>query len=114
MTFEELVDQAIAMLERRGRVTYRVLKRQFQLEGTVNQIMGNGIMALFGAPIAHEDHAVRACYASLAMQEAIRRYSQVLVGSQGAYRLAGALPCRYRFARWGGLSRARRGVSEAS
>jgi class 3 adenylate cyclase len=189
MTFEELVDQAIAMLERRGRVTYRALKRQFQLdadvledltaeiikaqrlaidedgevliwtgsagrsstpaqesvraphaytpphlaekiliskaalegerkqvtvlfadlkgsmelladcdpeearqlldpvlermmvavhryEGTVNQIMGDGIMALFGAPIAHEDHAVRACYAALAMQEAIRRYSE--------------------------------------
>jgi sugar phosphate isomerase/epimerase len=38
--------------------------------------MGDGIMALFGAPIAHEDHAVRACYAALAMQEAIRRYSE--------------------------------------
>ena len=45
-------------------------------EGTVNQVMGDGIMALFGAPIAHEDHAVRACYAALAMQEAIRRYSE--------------------------------------
>src|SRR5262249_48273280 len=45
-------------------------------EGTVNQIMGDGIMALLGAPIAHEDHAVRACYAALAMQEAIRRYSE--------------------------------------
>jgi class 3 adenylate cyclase len=189
MTFEELLDQAMAMLERRGRVTYRALKRQFNLdddylddlkaelieaqqvaideggtvlvwtggpatvvvptgdqaraplsytppylaekiltskavlegerkqvtvlfadlkgsmelladrdpeearqlldpvlermmtavhryEGTVNQVMGDGIMALFGAPIAHEDHAVRACYAALAMQEAIRRYSE--------------------------------------
>jgi class 3 adenylate cyclase len=44
-------------------------------EGTVNQVLGDGIMALFGAPIAHEDHAVRACYAALAMQEAMRRYS---------------------------------------
>jgi class 3 adenylate cyclase len=42
-------------------------------EGTVNQVMGDGIMALFGAPIAHEDHAVRACYAALRMQEAMRR-----------------------------------------
>src|SRR2546429_1066059 len=184
MTFEEILDQAIAMLQRRGRLTYGTLKRQFQLddaaledltnelikgqrlardedgavlvwtgdaapppapaptplaytppylvekilttrsalagerkqvtvlfadlkgsmelladrdpeearqlldpvlermmvavhryEGTVNQIMGDGIMALFGAPIAHEDHAVRACYAALAMQEAIRAYA---------------------------------------
>jgi hypothetical protein len=37
-------------------------------EGTVNQVMGDGIMALFGVPIAHEDHAVRACYAALRMQ----------------------------------------------
>jgi len=41
-------------------------------EGTVNQVMGDGIMALFGAPVAHEDHAVRACYAAIDMQAAIR------------------------------------------
>src|SRR6516165_8139601 len=159
MTFEEILDQAIAMLQRRGRVTYRTLQRQFQLddaalddvkheliegqrvavderdtvlvwtgdaaavaapapaptlvqaqapltyttlylaelirdldpeaaqrlldpalqhmmgavhryEGTVNQVLGDGIMALFGAPVAHEDHAVRACYAALALQAA--------------------------------------------
>src|SRR5438094_65540 len=45
-------------------------------EGTVNQVMGDGIMALFGAPIAHEDHAVRACYASLRMQESVNRYAE--------------------------------------
>jgi class 3 adenylate cyclase len=45
-------------------------------EGTFNQVMGDGIMALFGAPIAHEDHAVRACYAALAMQEAVARYAE--------------------------------------
>jgi class 3 adenylate cyclase len=41
-------------------------------EGTVNQGMGDGVMALFGAPIAYEDHAVRACYAALAMQASMR------------------------------------------
>jgi len=52
-------------------------------EGTVNQVMGDGIMALFGAPLALEDHAVRACYAALRMQETVRRYSDKLRGSQG-------------------------------
>jgi class 3 adenylate cyclase len=41
-------------------------------EGTVNRVVGDGIMALFGAPIAHEDHAVRACYAALAIQRAMQ------------------------------------------
>ena len=45
-------------------------------EGTVNQVMGDGIMALFGAPLAHEDHAVRACYAALRMQDLIRQYTE--------------------------------------
>ena len=40
----------------------------------MNQMMGDGIMALFGAPLANEDHAARACYAALHMQEAMRRY----------------------------------------
>jgi class 3 adenylate cyclase/tetratricopeptide (TPR) repeat protein len=42
-------------------------------EGAVNQTMGDGIMALFGAPLAHEDHALRAACAALAMQDAVRR-----------------------------------------
>jgi class 3 adenylate cyclase/tetratricopeptide (TPR) repeat protein len=197
MTFEEILDQAIAMLQRRGRLTYGALKRQFQLddayledlkveliegqrvavdedgrvlvwtgaagpaspaptttqehapltytpsylaekiltsrhtlegerkqvtvlfadlkgsteliagldpeearqlldpalhvmmdavhryEGTVNQVLGDGIMALFGAPVAHEDHAVRACYAGLAMQAAMRRYAEEVRRSHG-------------------------------
>src|SRR5262247_2121149 len=199
MTFEEILDQAIAMLQRRGRVTYRTLRLQFQLdeeqlealkdellfahpqvhdeaerglvwtgdpspappasasagtpvpaplaytppylaekilpsrsalegerkqvtvlfadlkgsteliegldpeearqlldpalhvmmdavhryEGTVNQVLGDGIMALFGAPVAHEDHAVRACYAALAMQAAMRRYAEEVRRTQG-------------------------------
>ncbi len=45
-------------------------------EGTVNQVMGDGIMALFGAPLAHEDHAVRACHAALRMQESVKRYAE--------------------------------------
>jgi hypothetical protein len=137
MTFEESLDQAIAMLQRRRCLTYGTLKRQFQLddaalddlknelikgqrlavdedgvvlvwtgdasnvaptaapparpadrahwptrphthrfEGTVNQVLGDGIMVLFGAPIAHEDHALCACYASLAMQTAMRAYTE--------------------------------------
>src|SRR6266481_4499600 len=56
-------------------VLERMMEAVHRYEGTVNQVMGDGIMALFGAPLAHEDHAVRACYAALAMQNAIRRYS---------------------------------------
>jgi class 3 adenylate cyclase/tetratricopeptide (TPR) repeat protein len=56
-------------------VLERLMAAVHRYEGTVNQIMGDGIMALFGAPLAHEDHAVRACYAALAMQEAIRSYA---------------------------------------
>jgi len=52
-------------------------------EGTVNQVMGDGIMALFGAPLAHEDHAVRACYAALRMQAAIKQYATEVQRSHG-------------------------------
>jgi class 3 adenylate cyclase/tetratricopeptide (TPR) repeat protein len=52
-------------------------------EGTVNQVMGDGIMALFGAPIAHEDHAVRACYAALSMHEAVRQYADGVRRTEG-------------------------------
>jgi hypothetical protein len=49
----------------------------------VNQVLGDGIMALFGAPVAHEDHAVRACYTALAMQAAMRRYAEEVRRSHG-------------------------------
>ena len=45
-------------------------------EGTINQFTGDGVMALFGAPVAHEDHAQRACHASLAIQKAIASYGE--------------------------------------
>ena len=47
-------------------------------EGTVNQFTGDGIMALFGAPITHEDHAVRALHAVLDMQAALREYGEAV------------------------------------
>src|SRR5712691_10748069 len=50
-------------------VLERMMETVHRYEGTVNQVMGDGIMALFGAPLAHEDHAVRACYAGLRMQD---------------------------------------------
>jgi class 3 adenylate cyclase len=53
-------------------------------EGTVNQVMGDGIMALFGAPLAHEDHAVRACYAALRMQESVKKYAEDVRRSHAA------------------------------
>ncbi len=56
----------------------RMMDAIHRYEGTVNQVMGDGIMALFGAPLALEDHAVRGCYAALAMQEAIREYADGL------------------------------------
>src|SRR5262249_33669579 len=56
-------------------VLERMMEAVHRYEGTVNQVMGDGIMALFGAPLAQEDHAVRACYAALRMQEAIRQYT---------------------------------------
>src|SRR5512134_962349 len=52
-------------------------------EGTVNQVMGDGIMALFGAPLAHEDHAVRACYAALRMQESVKRCAEAARHAHG-------------------------------
>lgn len=53
-------------------------------EGTINQVLGDGITALFGAPIAHEDHAVRACYAARRMQETVTLYGDTMQRFHGA------------------------------
>lgn len=54
-----------------------------QYGGTVSQVMGDGIMAIFGAPLAAEDHAVRACHAALSMQDLVRHYGDELQRSHG-------------------------------
>src|SRR5213078_4375461 len=70
---------------------HALINRAFELmlaeihryEGTVNQFLGDGLMALFGAPVAHEDHAQRAAHAALAMQPALARYRDELGASRG-------------------------------
>ena len=70
---QQLIDPALG----------RMMDAVHRYEGTVNQVLGDGIMALFGAPIAHEDHALRACYASLAMQAAMREYTEEVRRTHG-------------------------------
>jgi class 3 adenylate cyclase len=70
---QQLLDPAI----------HHMMDAVHRFEGTVNQVLGDGIMALFGAPIAHEDHALRACYAALAMQAAIREYTEEVRRTRG-------------------------------
>ena len=70
---------------------HRIMDRFFAIltdgvhrfEGTINQYTGDGIMALFGAPIAHEDHAQRACYAALHLRDELRRYADELRVTRG-------------------------------
>jgi class 3 adenylate cyclase len=70
---------------------HTILDRFFQIltegvhrfEGTVNQYTGDGIMALFGAPIAHEDHAQRACYAALHLREELQKFAREVKRSHG-------------------------------
>jgi len=64
-------------------VIEHMMEAVHRYEGTVNHILGDGIMALFGAPLAHEDHAVRACYAALRMQESVKRYAVEVQRSKG-------------------------------
>jgi len=71
---QQLLDPAIQIM----------MNSVHRYEGTVNQVLGDGIMALFGAPISHEDHALRACYAALAMQTAMNQYTNEVRQIHGA------------------------------
>jgi hypothetical protein len=70
---------------------YHLMNRAFELmlgevhryEGTINQFLGDGVMALFGAPIAHEDHAQRAVHAALGMQRVLQGYGAELHRTRG-------------------------------
>lgn len=63
---------------------FRILMDEIhRYEGTINQFTGDGVMALFGAPVAHEDHAQRACYAALSIQKALEEFGQELKNGRG-------------------------------
>ena len=79
-------------------VIEHMMEAVHRYEGTVNKMMGDGIMALFGAPLAHEDHAVRACYAALRMQESVRRYAEESQTRRGSF---DSYSCRFEFRRGG-------------
>jgi len=64
-------------------VIEHMMEAVHRYEGTVSNLMGDGIMALFGAPLSHEDHAVRACYAALRMQESVTRYADEVRRTEG-------------------------------
>jgi class 3 adenylate cyclase/tetratricopeptide (TPR) repeat protein len=66
-----------------GPVVEYMMEAVHHYEGTVNQAAGDGIMAIFGAPIAHEDHAVRACYAALRMQERAKCHGEAVFHTHG-------------------------------
>jgi len=84
--FADVVD-SMRLAERLGAEEWhRVLDRVFEIlssaihrfEGTINQFTGDGVMALFGAPVAHEDHARRACHAALSAMDELRAYAGTL------------------------------------
>ena len=86
------IQNSMELAERIGAEEWhRVLDRFFQIlnegvhrfEGTVNQYTGDGIMALFGAPIAHEDHAQRACHAALHLRDRLRAFGDEITRRRG-------------------------------
>jgi class 3 adenylate cyclase len=86
------VQGSMALAEQVDAEEWHVVMNQFfallsegvhRFEGTVNQYTGDGIMALFGAPLAHEDHAQRACHAALHLTGAVREYAQTLRRERG-------------------------------
>jgi len=84
--FADLVDSMLLAEKVGAEEWHRILDRFFQIlaeeihrfEGTINQFTGDGVMALFGAPVAHEDHARRACHAALRLTEKLGEYAQTL------------------------------------
>jgi len=64
-------------------VLHYMMEAVHRYEGTVNQVLGDGIMAIFGAPLALEEHALRACYAALTMQGLIRTHAEGVGRAQG-------------------------------
>jgi class 3 adenylate cyclase len=64
-------------------ILHHMMEAVHHYEGTVNHVMGDGIMALFGAPLTHEDHAVRACFAALRMQERVKRHANDVLHAHG-------------------------------
>jgi class 3 adenylate cyclase/tetratricopeptide (TPR) repeat protein len=89
--FSDLADSSRLAQQLDPEVMYQLMDQMLRLmaeavhryEGTVNQYLGDGLMALFGAPVALEDHAFRAVQAALAMQETIRGYSAQLQHDHG-------------------------------
>jgi hypothetical protein len=65
------------------RIFQVVAEGAHRFEGTVNQFTGDGVMALFGAPIAHEDHAQRACLAALHIRDAVRAFAESVRARHG-------------------------------
>ncbi len=84
--FADVIDSTALSADLDPEQWHRIMDRFFavladgvhRFEGTVNQFTGDGIMALFGAPLAHEDHALRACHAALELRDEVGRYAQRL------------------------------------